>query len=171
MNDISDILQKKLIELNKISVRLFGVCILDLKIATDLTGTRAGVINTSSKVIRLNRELIKKYPEFIVGEVLPHEVAHFISKKLYPNSKPHGVEWKTVASILGLTNPKATHSMPVQKVRNYNRIGYYCKCSHHLLTLTRHNKIINGQAEYYCKKCKERLRKIGKEEEKVHSGS
>lgn len=160
MNDISDILQKKLIELNKISIKIFGVHILDIKIATDLTGTRAGVINTSSKVIRLNRELIKKYPEFVVGEVLPHEVAHFISKKLYPHSKPHGYEWKMVAFRLGLINPKATHSMPVQKVRNYARVGYYCKCSSHLLTITRHNKIINAKAEYYCKKCKEKLKKI-----------
>lgn len=159
MSKCDDILRKKLIEINEMSIRLFGISVLELEIFTDLRGTRAGVINTNSKVVRLNKDLIQKYPKFMVDEVLPHEVAHFISKKLYPNSRPHGDEWKMIASKLGITNPKATHSMPVQKVKIYSRIEYCCRCSTYLLTFIRHNKILNGEAEYYCKRCKKKLKR------------
>lgn len=161
MKRMQELLETKLIRLNEVSLKIFGVGILGLKILTNLRGTRAGVINTTSETVRLNGDLFKKYPEFITDEVLIHEVAHYVTNKLYGYVKPHGVQWKMVASRLGIPNPKATHSMPVSKAKEYRRIRYVCDCSSHMLTAIRHNRILNGQSEYYCRKCRGKLKNSG----------
>jgi predicted SprT family Zn-dependent metalloprotease len=119
-------------------------------------------------------------------DTLRHEMAHALVHIYYDGLlkaltgkvhgiKPHGREWKSIASLLG-ANPKATaHVGSEQKeevkksMEYYNRNQilvdgkkmntrkkvrhlYLCGCREHWMTTISHNKISRGKV-YACKKC------------------
>jgi predicted SprT family Zn-dependent metalloprotease len=123
-------------------------------------------------------------------DTLRHEMAHALVHIYYDgllkaltdrvfDIKPHGKEWKSMASLLG-ANPKATAHVghdkkaEVQKSMEYYnrnqvlvdgkkmttrkkaRYHYHCGCTDHWITANKHNKIIRG-AGYSCRKCHQRL--------------
>lgn len=123
-------------------------------------------------------------------DTLRHEMAHALVHIYYDgllkaltgkvhSIKPHGREWKSIASLLG-ANPKATAHVgneekeEVKKSMEYYnrnhvlidgkkmntkkklRYHYHCGCTDHWITVNRHNKINRG-AVYSCKKCRNRL--------------
>lgn len=149
----------KMDELSKTSLSVFGINISGLKLSYKLKGQRAGIIFPANKEIRLNAELCLKFPDKMTNEVLTHEVAHYIAFLIYPDSKPHGKEWKYIAKTFGMVNPAATHNMPTTKAKNLKRFTYKCGCSTYTLSSIRHNRIRRKKAQYNCKYCGEKLSK------------
>ena len=66
----------------------------------DLRGRSAGMyrIKNNTRVIRYNPWIFAKYFESNLADTVPHEVAHYITEKLYGlrSVRPHGEQWKSV---------------------------------------------------------------------------
>ena len=97
-----------------------------------------------------------------------HEVAHLYQRKLYPNSKPHGREFKHVARKLG-NDGSRKHNMDTTGIgRPKKRFAYSCQnnCNgEYLLTEYKHNiQQIKSKNRYYtCRFCGKRLEFTGVE--------
>lgn len=69
--------------------------------------------------IKISVPYMESYPELIIKETIPHEVAHTVCFALYDARKPngdlgHGDGWKEVAKALGAT-PEAKYQIPQDK--------------------------------------------------------
>ncbi|MBZ4672432.1 SprT-like domain-containing protein [Deferribacterales bacterium Es71-Z0220] len=155
-----NLVNAKLSILENIIKNKFGLSLLNLKISYDLKGLRAGLFIPKTNEIKLNGKLCKEFPERMVNEVLVHEVAHFVTNKVFKNSKPHGKKWKDIAILLGLKNPKTTHDMPVNPARQFQKYEYKCSCGTHNISSVRHKRIITKKAKYACKRCGGLLEKV-----------
>lgn len=104
-------------------------------------------------------EYSKRNRQFVCKEAVPHEVAHLFASTFYPDSKPHGKEWKQVMQDFGL-NPsvRGHYDVPERKIETF---AYVCGCQEHELTRIRHNKVKQGRTKYTCKDCGEKLRLKG----------
>jgi SprT protein len=124
----------------------------------DLQGHTAGIAN--SKRIRLNIEVLYDHREDMLTQTIPHEVAHVVQRQLYPKSKSHGLEWRSLMHILGIPANR-THSYETTPARVRKReYTYICDCQVHMVTKTLHNRMQNGQT-YTCRHCKGQLREMG----------
>lgn len=104
--------------------------------------------------LRFNLELCKANENDFISQTVPHEVAHYISRKRYGyEGRGHGREWKTVMMALGLT-PKRCHDYDVSIVSNRKRIPFTCGCGKtFMLTSIRAKRY----SQYFCKACKSKL--------------
>lgn len=119
-----------------------------------------GLCNYTQKKIGYNTKMLEANGKTFVDEVVPHEVAHWVCKFLYPKSYyniNHSGIWKQVCQTLGGI-PKAYHSFEVKK--NGTRYIYKCGCKNHEFTKKRHNKA-QGWSTYSCKQCKQTLKFSG----------
>lgn len=97
----------------------------------------------------------KKYTEvdidFILKEVVPHEIAHLLARFLYGQwIRSHGREWRKLAQWLGSTGKACAASeqiMAVADANRNNRKRYEYQCGTHTFTVSAimHNKIKKGQ--------------------------
>jgi SprT protein len=129
----------------------------------DLKGRAAGMYRVSGRrrVIRYNPYLFAKYFPENLAQTVPHEVAHYIVHMEYGLHavRAHGREWRAIMALFG-AEARATCDYDLEgvPVRRYRRYAYRCACSQHQLTSRRHNKIRDGLAQYYCKRCRTELR-------------
>lgn len=90
-----------------------------------------------------------------------HEVAHYVVDCLYPKHgvKPHGTQWQAVMQAFGLDASRC-HQYDLTNIpqRKQRRFRYQCACQEHMLSTTRHNRVLNHGTEYRCKKCGEAVR-------------
>ena len=137
---------------------LYQVEFETVPVSFDLTGRAAGMYQSGrgQRVIRYNPYLFAKYFDNNLGVTVPHEVAHYITDRLYGlrNIRPHGAEWQAVMRALG-AEPRATARYDLEgiPVRRQRRFSYRCDCNTHQLSTARHNRIRRGQATYYCRGC------------------
>ena len=128
----------------------------------DLKGRAAGMyrVHNQDRVIRFNPYIFAKYYEDNLATTVPHEVAHYVVDVIYNarRVKPHGIEWQQVMQSFGV-EPKATGDYDLSGIplRRHRRHTYRCTCTTHQITTVRHNKIQQGKARYYCRKCKSAL--------------
>ncbi len=124
----------------------------------DLSGTAAGMyrVRRGESVIRYNPYIFAKYFEDGLSVTVPHEVAHYVTDRLYGlrNIRAHGSEWKAVMRSLG-AEPRITgrYDLTGVPVRRQRRFSYRCECRTHELSARRHNKIRRGEANYLCRRC------------------
>lgn len=98
-----------------------------------------------------------------------HEVAHLVTKRLYPSAKPHGREWKYVMHCLG-GKPERCHRYDVTEIKAQRakrvpsrKYVYTCACNKdHLIAGQRHNNIKAGTKSFFCKTCKATIKYTGK---------
>ncbi|MDR3347445.1 MAG: SprT-like domain-containing protein [Helicobacteraceae bacterium] len=132
------------IKINLKGYRLIGQCVK---------------ISRKSYLIRLHANLLSEFKHEYIKDVLTHEFAHAVQMELFPKSKPHGAEWKSVMENLsGAPYKKLTLNYRLQKSKTFKTYLYACTCQKHLLTSIRHNKITRGIMIYKCKKCGEILK-------------
>ena len=142
--------------------RLYHQNLPMIPVLFDLKGRAAGMyrVENTERIIRYNPYLFSKYFDDNVATTVPHEVAHYVVDMLYGAArvKPHGIEWQQVMLSLG-AEPMVTgnYDMSGIPVRRQQRHTYRCACTLHRISAARHNKILRGQARYYCRNCKSAL--------------
>lgn len=138
--------------------QMFQFSLGSVAVTFDLTGSAAGMyrVRGGERVIRYNPYIFAKYYANNLAVTVPHEVAHYVTDRLYGlrNIRPHGAEWKAVMRSLG-ADPRVTASYDLSgvPVRRQRRFSYCCECSTHQLSSCRHNKIQRGQSRYLCRRC------------------
>lgn len=150
---------------------LFNLKEKNLDISFDLKGRAAGMYRIKShkklmfihqkKEIRYNPYIFSKYFTDNCATTIPHEVAHYITDRLYglKNIKPHGKEWKAVMHAFN-ADPSVTANYDLAGIplKTQSLFSYQCSCRDHQLSTVRHNKITKRHYRYYCKYCKQSLR-------------
>jgi SprT protein len=133
------------------------------RLAFDLRGLNAGefvvdVRRYGGPCIRINRELLLRHPEPMLGQVVPHEVAHYVVWALWPRrTRPHGREWRAVMQHFGRP-AEVSHRMAVNPSRRVRRLPFTCGCAApQLYSLTIYRRHLAG-VRYTCRRCKQRLR-------------
>ncbi len=127
-------------------------------VSFDLRGRAAGMyqVQRGQRRIRYNPYIFARYFDDNLAVTVPHEVAHYVTDLLYGlrNVRPHGPEWKSVMQVLGAdARVTADYDLGDIPVRRQKRYSYRCKCSTHLLSACRHNRVGRGAASYLCRKC------------------
>lgn len=140
---------------------LYGRRFEPIPVQFDLTGRAAGMYRVlrGARAIRYNPFLFAKYPHDSLTVTVPHEVAHYITDRLYGlrRVRPHGREWRAVMEAFGV-DPAATadHDLDGIPTRAHRRHPYRCACLVHPLTTRRHN-LIQAGTRYCCRRCGEEL--------------
>jgi len=124
----------------------------------DLSGTSAGMFKAYGRQrwIRYNPWIFAKHFDENLADTVPHEVAHFIVHEVFGRRrvKPHGEEWRTLMRAFG-ANPSATFHLDLEGIpqRRQRTHPYRCRCRDHKVSSTRHNRILRGSGQYYCRYC------------------
>ena len=158
--------QKRVVEATadyvELAQQLFGADFSQITVRFDLKGKSAGMyrVQNGEKLIRYNPYLFAKYFDDNLAVTVPHEVAHYITDRVYglQNIRPHGKEWRALMAEFG-ADASRTCNYDMQGVpqRVYQRFPYQCSCSGHELTARRHNQIKRGEKVYFCRKCRSPL--------------
>jgi len=129
-----------------------------IPVAFDLSGRSAGMFRADGlrSWIRYNPWVFGKYFEENLAGTVPHEVAHYIVHELYPRRRirPHGPQWRQVMQMFD-ADPEVTFSLDLSGVpqRRQRRHSYHCGCQAHVLSTTRHNRVLRGAGRYQCRRC------------------
>ena len=111
--------------------------------------------------IELNEQLFESNQETFFSRTIPHECAHLIQKRLYPQAKQaHGPEFRNIMRSLGAETSRC-HSMDVSVAYEKPMYQYKCSCDR-VLNITKliHTRIQNG-SNRRCKVCKSCISFIG----------
>lgn len=109
--------------------------------------------------------LIERDMESYLEQTVAHEVAHLFQRKIYPYSKPHGREFKSIARKLGDDGSRC-HSLDTKGIGKLKtRYLYKCKCGTEFkFTKNKHTKQLTyirydskGNTGYICRKCRNRM--------------
>lgn len=122
-------------------------------------GKIAGSARLQGWEVRFNPVLLEENPQAFLDEVVPHEVAHLVTFKLFGKVRPHGREWQIIMTEVFRIPARTTHSFDVSSVQG-TTYPYRCGCSEHQLTVRRHNKVQRNQATYHCRRCQQRLQAV-----------
>lgn len=137
---------------------LFNIDFSQITVRFDLKGKAAGMyrVKKGESVIRYNPYLFAKYFYDNLAVTVPHEVAHYITDRVYDLRKirPHGEEWKALMAEFG-ADASRTCNYDLEGIprRVFQRFPYRCACSRHDLTTRRHNQIQRGKKLYFCRQC------------------
>lgn len=155
-------LQDKFIQLRADTKRLYAIEVPTIYVKFNLETQRTlGSIRRHEKhkdcfSARLNLDLLTRYKEVYLDEVVVHEFAHAVCRIIHgAGVSPHGKEWKSIAKSIGLSNPKSTTSTFEVKRDTSNTFKYQCNCDTHYLKKIKHNKNqthikMHGKGCYTC---------------------
>ncbi len=118
--------------------------------------------------LKINSVLFTENLDDYLGNTIGHEICHLVVRQVYGQKRfgkrvrPHGQEWKTAMSALGL-EPSRTHEYDTTNAKVYTRKRkrhvYECDCMPEIhVTPQRHNKIQRGQVICRCRMCKSAIR-------------
>jgi len=118
----------------------------------------AGLAYRNSWMIKINPAFLERFTEKTLIEVVPHEITHLLTYKLFPFAKQHhGPEWRNVNMRMGLALSRC-HSMVLPEHKPY---AYKCSCQTHFVSNIIRKRISEGQ-RITCRKCKSGLVYLGK---------
>lgn len=96
-------------------------------------------------------------------ETLIHELSHIVQRIFWPNSEPHGPEWKHLMHLFGFPNARVcvghsdfAESVSFTRVKRESTIVYTCFCCKSKINigLNLQQKIKDNKGKYHCMKCK-----------------
>lgn len=125
------------------------------KVTYEDKGRIAGYANFYEGKLNFSPTLLTDNVETFIAQTVPHEVAHLVTRAMYPRCMSHGREWKFVMRQLG-ARPDRCHSYDTSKVskkRVTKRWKYRCGCRTMELSTVIHNKIRRGDVRV-CKRCR-----------------
>jgi len=130
----------------------------DIIIDFDLKGRAAGQVvwrSGQAPRVRYNLSMARLQPEAFISETVPHEVAHLVVMRCFPQAKPHGSEWRSVMASFGIEQAQRCHQFKLsdKTVARQRRWHYRCDCSDHQLSTTRHNRVQFSGVNYHCRSC------------------
>lgn len=130
---------------------LYGLEIPKPTVSFDIKGYRiAGYAKRMAGhyYVMLNREACEKYPEFIMNDTIPHEVAHLVCFYNPSLGKNHDAGWQRVCKDLGGSGSR-THELKLTPARNL-RVWQYRDTHGKIrqVTTVRHNKIQKKGMKY-----------------------
>jgi len=140
-----------------------------ITILFNLKGCVAGIAYglSNPKKLRYNLQLATENLNDFLENTIPHEITHLYQRKIYPNSKPHGKEFKFIGQSLGY-NLSRCHSYDVSTVKRKTiKYLYVCDCGlNHWVTKRKHEKMqaqiyYHNHTLFYCTKCKGYLQFTG----------
>lgn len=150
--DIKDRVEQQLTDKIAIAESRYGISIKQPTVTYTKRGTTAGTANYRTWVIDLNPILLNENVEEMIGDTVPHELAHLIDYQLYPENfdvrygqkrSLHGPTWKSIMVALGCS-PDRCHNMDTSraKVRRKAQYTYVCDGCGNELTMgpVRHKK-------------------------------
>ena len=153
INQTFKILNKKIEEFYNLS--------LNVTFQVNLKGYRLiGQCKKVSKniyIVRLHTKLLEKFGQVYLDDVLVHEIAHAVQMEIYPKSKPHSKEWKSIVEILSQKQYSIKNKIDygLEEIsKNRRRFIYTCKCMEHNISAIIHKRISQKTHSYSCKKCK-----------------
>ena len=80
-------------------------------------GKIAGSARLQGWEVRFNPVLLEENPQAFVDEVVPHEVAHLVTFKLFGKVRPHGKEWQAIMTEIFGVPARTTHSFDISSVQ------------------------------------------------------
>ena len=126
----------------------------------DLNGLSAGMVVVKRHPglqirIRINQDLLARYPKETLEETVPHEVAHYVAYLMH-GKLTHGAEWRAIMEAFGKPATRC-HQMQATPARRHKRHTYICDCQDHLVSTRMHNRIRRGNV-YLCRSCQAPLK-------------
>lgn len=141
------------------------------EITLNLRGGDAGQAisnSTETVLLRFNRIIYEDKPDEFLKTVVPHEIAHHVTRSLYGYEiKSHGEEWATIMQNVFKLPPIACHSFDTR--RSKGRFYFYsCRCQEGKLYVNsaQHRLLIRGEKKLRCRKCHELLEYVHREDVK-----
>lgn len=136
----------------------------DYALLINLRGRSAGQFRvnprTRTNELRFNAELLMRYGQVFIDETAGHEVAHYVTYKLFgARVKPHGTQWQAIMREVLEQNPSVSHNYEVRAARKSKTYPYHCACpaKTHALGAVRHKRVKEGRARYLCRSCRTTL--------------
>lgn len=150
--EIKERVHQKIAECIRLANIRFGKTFNPPIVGFDVRGTRSGYCQ--GIYVHFNPILLRENTEKFLATTVPHEVAHYIQNEIYPESKTHGREWKSIMWVFGV-RPNRCHTYDVSNARvrrrwKMQRVPAYCGCRVHSITVRKANKVHT----YRCKFCK-----------------
>lgn len=122
------------------------------KVNFNQRGKIAGCARLQMNELRFNPILLDDNVDAFLKEVVPHEVCHLLTFKLFGKVRPHGKEWQNLMQMLFDLEGQTYHQMDVTKVKG-KIFHYECGCGPIELSIRRHNKVVRNKQTYICRKC------------------
>ena len=126
---------------------------INFDLTFNLKGRTAGKCHPSQRWVKLNPSMFKDNFKEMIGQTLPHEIAHLVAWKEY-GERGHGAGWKRVMRRMGL-QPDRCHDYDMSNVLK-NKI--YCDCKTHHVSTRMFNIIKNKPNSRHCTLCKTTVR-------------
>ena len=127
---------------------------INFDLTFNLKGRVAGQCNMGyGKWIKLNPSMFKDNFDSMIGQTLPHEVAHLVAWKEYGDNG-HGAGWKRVMRMMGL-QPVRCHDYDLSNVLK-NKV--YCDCRTIPVSTRMYNIVKRNPSAKMCTLCKTGVR-------------
>lgn len=156
----------------------YGVIYREPTIDYTLTGTIAGWANFNDWHINLNAGLLKEHTDAFIQRTVPHEFAHLVTSRLYPETtryssaikdaetgqvlvpakraEPHGEKWQEVMAVLGVESSRTHKYDTSNTAKPKSKYEYYCpNCKKSIFVgpNIHHTQQRQGKKRYYCTAC------------------
>lgn len=149
-------------------------CVFSISaIRFDLKGRVAGQFRVypdgSQPTIRINRILLEANLKEVVGQTIPHEVAHLVAFQLYGKGEGHGPRWQAIMTDCFGLAPDRCHRMDTTQ-SSPRPHQYRCRCRTFQLSKRMHSSISSGRFRI-CNSCKGRLDFVRMEQVEIAKAS
>jgi SprT protein len=103
-SNLKILVMERLQQLKEIAEEHFGREFEIPTVTYRTTGGCAGkyIRKRSGRRIDFNFEILKRNQSDFIENTVAHEYAHYVQRELYPQSKPHGHEWKSIMRAFGV---------------------------------------------------------------------
>ena len=149
-----------------LAARLYDRPFAELPVRFNLSGRASGMYRVRGKhrEIRYNPWLFAAHFDDCFQTTVPHEVAHYVVDCLFGlrQVRPHGKECRAVMAGFG-ADASVTSNLSLAGIpqRRSRYVTYRCGCGEQPLGIRRHQRVVNGEARYACRRCGEVLRRHG----------
>lgn len=132
----------------------------EIDVRFDIDSTRvAGLAWAHRFLVQLHPDLLQFYPTSAIGQTVPHEVAHIVSRHWFDRYRgkriqPHGREWQRIMSLFGKP-PEVFHTHHLMP--RFNTAVYPVKCGCKELVWVPKSSL-KGLSKRVCHQCRQHRR-------------